>query len=138
MKLFLAATLLLSLNVKADIITSKLTCKIDSSTGFLSGGGIHISRPITEEECFQLGLDEFNSPVMESWNTINPLKNTVTQKTWQTQNKRVKAAYITSNGSSKKIYKRKNVEKKLVSEKITKIESGFRCWTQGECVALEE
>ncbi len=137
MKLFVAASLLLSLSAQADIFTEKLTCKIDGKTGIFAGGGSHYSRPMTEEECFQLGADAFNATVETGLLIINPLNNTVTERKFTTQNKRVKATYITENGKSSKTLKRNKVEKKLVSEKITKVESGFRCWTQAECIAVE-
>lgn len=137
MKLFFAAALLVCMNAQADIFTEKLTCKIDGKTGFLSGGGSHYSKPMTEDECFQLGEDAFNATVETGVVIINPLNNTVTERKFNTQNKSVKATYISTAGKSSKTFKRSKVEKKLISEKVTKVESGFRCWTQGECVAVE-
>lgn len=138
MKLILAAAIVLSMNSYAQIISAKPTCKIEAKTGLLSGGGMIISRPITEDECFKIGEDYFNSPVTEGTNIINPLNNTVTERMFSTQNKRVKAIYLSPGGKSSKTFKRSHVERVMTSEKITKIESGFRCWTKGECVAVEE
>lgn len=137
MKLFLAATLILSMNANADIFTEKVTCKIDGKTGIFAGGGTRYTKPMTEDECFQHAADAFNATVESGLIIINPLNNTVTERTFTTQNKSVKATYYTESGKSSKTFKRSKVEKKLISEKVTKVESGFRCWTQSECIVVE-
>ncbi len=138
MKSFMIVSLLLSFSATAQVFNGKPTCEIKSQTSLLSGGGMKVFRTITEEECFQLGEDAFNSPGTSGTRIINPLNNTVTDRTYQVMNTKVKAIYYSAEGKKSKTFKRDKVKKVLLSETVTKVESGFRCWTKDECVVVQD
>jgi len=136
-KLFTSVLMLLSLSIYAED-SGRLSCEIDAGSWKQAANqGMRYYREISKEDCIKLGEDLFNSPATVGWSHMNPIKNTKTEYKYETQYLKVKATHYSEDGIKyTKIFKRKDVYKKLVSKTISELENGFKCWTQGECRVL--
>jgi hypothetical protein len=130
--------LLLSSSFSA-LASERASCEIKGSlSSFGSSMGIRYHRPVELEECLERGREMFEGTVDDGVRIINPLKNSVTVKSWTTQYKQVKIIHRSESGmKTVERLKRDSVEKGPVQVKVIKVESGFRCWTKDECIPLE-
>ena len=114
---------------------AKPTCEIQANHWYNSANlGTIYSKPMTHEECLEKGEDLFNSIASNGSSFIHVRKNQITERSWTEKYKSVKIKYYSEDGSLiKTTLKRERSEKSAVTKRTYDIESGWRCWTQGEC-----
>jgi hypothetical protein len=111
------------------------TCELQGNHWYNSANLGEIStKPMSYEECLARGEKMFNSTVPNGTSFIRVAKNQITERSWTEKFKSVKIKYYADDGSViKTTLKRTDSEKSAVTKRTYAIESGWRCWTQGEC-----
>lgn len=136
MRKFILGTLLtLSFSAFAEHNKAQLTCHLKAGHAFQAANlELSFYKPMSEAECRAEGLKLFHTPAQVGWRKINPVNNTITETDIETQYRRVKITYHHADGESSRFtLKRKSVQKILKDKQTWKIQSGYRCWTQGDC-----
>jgi hypothetical protein len=139
MKLMWIVLLFANFNTFAASMSNGIVCRLQAGNSFhLANKGLTHYKKMSHEECLQKGEELFNSPANIGWRFINPANNTITESLWETQYKVVKITYYSIDGEKfvSKL-KRSSVYKVLKSKKRTKIQSGYRCWTDSDCVEVD-
>jgi hypothetical protein len=91
-------------------------------------------KPMSHDECVEKGRELFNVSFTTGSKFIKVWSDKVTETTAVKKYKRVQIKYFEADGSiTKTILKRKTSEKGPVIKRTYTIESGWRCWTEGEC-----
>jgi hypothetical protein len=111
------------------------TCELQANHWYNSANsGSYSTKPMSYEECFARGEKMFNSLVPNGTNFIRVIKNQITERSWTEKYKSVKIKYFAEDGSVvTKTLKRTDSEKSAVTKRTYDIDSGWRCWTEGEC-----
>jgi hypothetical protein len=114
---------------------SKVTCELQANHWFNTANlGQAFEKEMTYEECLEKGQTLFDSIVSTGSSVTHVIKNKVTERSWTEKYKSVKIKYYAQDGSViKTTLKRNDSEKSAVVKRTYDIESGWRCWTEGEC-----
>jgi hypothetical protein len=134
-KLILGTCFMLSFSAFATQNKSNLVCKVKAGHDFQAANlEIGYSKAMSEEECIAKGKELFNTKAQVGWRKINPLNDTVTETDIETEYRKVKITYYHADGEvSRHTLKRDHIRTVHKGKKVTKIQSGYRCWTKGEC-----
>ena len=111
------------------------TCELQANHWYNGANFGEVSKkPMSFEECLARGEKMFNSPFPNGYRFIRVAKDQITERSWTEKFKSVKIKYHAEDGSViKTTLKRTDSEKSAVTKRTYDIESGWRCWTQGEC-----
>lgn len=121
------------------IASEKPVCEIQGNKWYKSANlTVSSFKEMSYDECYAKGQALFDSVVSDGTQIINPIKNTLTIKSWTTQYKTVKITYRSSGEKITDKLVRDEVVKSPVTVKVFKLKSGYKCWTQGECETVAE
>lgn len=117
----------------------KPVCEVEGNKWYKSANlTISSFKQQSYEECYAKGQELFDSTVADGTQIINPIKSTLTIKSWTTQFKTVKITYRANGEKITDKLVRDEVVKSPVTVKVLKLKSGFKCWTNGDCETVSE